>query len=136
MAERLLIVAIGMIGMAFTTQGLWAAMDAESFGRLVADFGPRNDHLIHDYAAASLAIGLGLLVAALRAPWRVPILAVAALWNGLHTVSHVVDHGQARTEALGTAEAILLALATGVLVAAAASTRQLARRGRDRRLQA
>lgn len=115
MTDRLVAVAIAGLGATFTALGLWAAVHAESFGGTVADFGPRNDHLVHDYAAASVAIGLGLLVAAYRRSWRVPVLSVAALWNGFHAVSHIVDHDEASTATLGTGVVILLVGATAVL---------------------
>lgn len=117
MTDRMITTAIAALGATFTAVGLWAAVHAPSFGRTVADFGPRNDHLVHDYAAASLAVGLALLVAAYRTAWRVPVLTVAALWNGFHTVSHVVDHDEASSPALGTAVVVLLVGATVVLVA-------------------
>lgn len=57
----------GILGGAFVALALWAAMHPPSFTSVLADFGPLNAHLIHDFAAASGAFGVGLIVA-----WRVP----------------------------------------------------------------
>lgn len=46
----------------------------------------------------------------------IAVLTVAALWNGFHAVSHVVDHDQASTAALGTVVVVLLVAATAALV--------------------
>jgi hypothetical protein len=93
----------------------WAAAHAPSFADAVADFGAENDHLIHDFAATSATFGIALLVAIAAPSWRTPILALAALWNGLHAVSHVVDIGAADPGIVGPIEAVAL-LATTVLL--------------------
>lgn len=50
---------IAALGGIFTGLGIWAAVGSGSFSRTLADFGPRNDHLVHDFGAASIAIGVG-----------------------------------------------------------------------------
>ena len=86
---------IALLGLTATALGGWLAVDPESSP--AAAFPPLNEHLIHDSAAAFLAFGIGLLIAARMPAWRVPVLALAALWNGLHTVSHIVDVDSAET---------------------------------------
>jgi uncharacterized membrane protein len=107
--------AIGVLGALFTGLGVWAGIDSRSFTRTLADFGPENDHLVHDFGAASVAMGVGLLVAVPRVAWRTPVLLVATLWNGLHAVSHVVDIDEAASLSVGIAEALLLVAGTAVL---------------------
>jgi hypothetical protein len=107
------------LGAIFVLLGAWAAVDSDSFARVLADFGPENSHLVHDFGATSSAIGTALLVAVWLPAWRGPVLAVAALWNGLHAVSHIVDVGDAASRAVAVTEAVLLVAATVLLAALA-----------------
>ena len=107
-----------VFGLGFTAMGLWAAADPRSFTDVVADFGAYNPHLIHDYAAASLAFGVGLLAAARLVAWRVPVLALAVLWNGFHAVSHIADVEHAASRAVGIIDAVGLVVLTGLLAVA------------------
>lgn len=115
MRHRLASVAIAAFGGLFAGLGIWAAVGSESFTRVLADFGPQNDHLVHDFGAASIAIGAGLLLAVRRTSWRTPVLVVATAWNGLHAVSHLADLAEARSLAVGIGEAVLLVVGTGAL---------------------
>ncbi|HSI27591.1 MAG TPA: hypothetical protein VK948_09285 [Aeromicrobium sp.] len=109
---------LALFGLGFTAMGLWAAADPRSFTDVVADFGAYNPHLIHDYAAASLAFGIGLLAAARRVAWRVPVLALAVLWNGFHAVSHIADVEHAASRTVGIIDAVGLVVLTGLLAVA------------------
>jgi hypothetical protein len=106
---------IGVTGAVFVGLGVWAAFFAASFERVVANFGPYNAHLVHDFAACSTTFGIGLLVGWRVQPWRLPVLALGAIWNGLHAISHVVDMASARTPVAGPIEAALLVAVTAVL---------------------
>ncbi|GAA2625792.1 hypothetical protein SMC26_19245 [Actinomadura fulvescens] len=106
----------GVLGLTFTALGLWAAVAPATFARTVANFGPLNEHLIRDFAAASLAFGIGLMAAARIAAWRTPILMLAAIWNGLHGISHLIEVDHAHPHVLGAVEAVLLALVTLALL--------------------
>ena len=104
---------IALLGLVATALGGWLAVDPESSP--AAAFPPLNEHLIHDSAAAFLAFGIGLLLAARVPAYRFPILALAALWNGLHTVSHIVDVDSAETQKDGVTAIVELAALTVVL---------------------
>ncbi|WP_063127676.1 hypothetical protein [Nocardia fusca] len=112
------IVLLGAGG-TFTLLGLWAALLPTDFLSVVANYGPPNTHLARDFAACALTFGFALLVADRRPGWRTPALTVTAVWNGAHTVSHLVDIGQATPYFVGPLEAVLL-LATTVVFAALA----------------
>lgn len=120
---RPLLIALGGLHLALAG---WAAFDATSFARTIADFGAQNDHLVHDFAAAAAAFGAGLLVAAYVRSWRVPALVLAGLWTGLHAVSHIVDAHAATPPALGPVEAVALVLVSGLFAALAWATREAA----------
>ena len=113
---------IALLGLATTALGGWLAVDPESSP--AAAFPPLNEHLIHDSGAAFLAFGIGLLIAARLPAWRFPVLSLAALWNGLHTISHIVDVNSAETKAEGVTVAIELAAVTVVLAALALWSRR------------
>jgi len=115
---------IGALGLLFTALGAWAGIDSATFTDVLADFGPENDHLVHDFGAGSLAIGAGLLLAVRRTAWRTPVLVVATVWNGLHAVSHLVDIGDAESRAVGITEAVVLVGATALLGAVAIASRE------------
>lgn len=117
-------VAIGLFGALFTGLGVWAGIDSASFTRVLADFGPRNDHLVHDFGAGSVAVGIGLLLAVRRSSWRTPVLLVATVWNGLHAVSHLADLGEAESRTVGVIEAALLVAGTALLGALAIASKE------------
>jgi hypothetical protein len=104
---------IALLGVATLVLGGWLAADPDSSP--AAAFPPLNEHLIHDSAAAFLTFGIALLVAARVPSWRLPVLVVAALWNGLHAVSHVVDVDRAATRSAGIWTAVELSAVTVIL---------------------
>src|SRR5690349_3824302 len=112
---------IALLGLVATALGAWLALDPKSSP--AAHFPPLNEHLIHDSAAAFLAFGIALLIAARVESWRFPVLAVAALWNGLHLVSHIVDVDRAATRADGVTAIVELGALTVVLAALAWKSR-------------
>lgn len=108
-------IVIGALGGLFVVLGLWAAVDSASFTDVLADFGPENSHLVHDFGAASIAVGACLLIAVRRTAWQLPMLVVATLWNGLHAVSHLADLEDAGSRVVGVTEAVLLVGGTVIL---------------------
>jgi hypothetical protein len=63
----------------------------EFFYNTVADYPPFNRHFLGDIGAFSLAVGVGLLLAA-REPYKHPlIIGVATLGNLLHVLNHAYD---------------------------------------------
>lgn len=97
-------------------QGAWMAAAPASFYDAVGPFGPRNEHYVRDAATWSLALGALCLLAATRPSWRLPVLALAALQAGLHTVNHIADAGLPESAFVGIFDAVALALLTGLLV--------------------
>ncbi len=107
MTEKSWTLALWVLGLVYVGLGAWAALAPASFTKELADFGSYNPHLIHDVATVLLALGTALVAAAHRPSWRTPVLAFAALWNGLHGVSHVVDLDMAATPQMGVGVAVL-----------------------------
>jgi hypothetical protein len=117
MTERAWRVTLSALGAIYLAQAAWAAADPASFTERLADFGAYNPHLVRDFAAAAATFGLGLPVAARVRAWRTPALALAAVWNGLHAVSHLADVDHAHPHAVGPLEAVALVAVTALLVA-------------------
>ena len=75
----------------------------------IGRYGIENSHYVGDVGAFTLASGIALLIAASRPSWRVPVLGFLALWYGLHAINHAFDTGEARSDARGWADTLLLA---------------------------
>jgi hypothetical protein len=90
--------------------GLLALIAPGTFFDEIGRYGVENLHYVGDVGAFNLAAGVGLLVAAQRPSWRVPILAVGAVWFAAHAINHAFDIDEARSDARGLADTLLLAL--------------------------
>ncbi|MEN8185141.1 MAG: DUF6790 family protein [Myxococcota bacterium] len=83
----MLLVALGVPSI---VNGLWMLADSQGwFARVASDVSPMNVHFVRDVGAAYLASGVGLCWAAWRPAWRLPLVAVAAIFHGLHALGHV-----------------------------------------------
>ena len=84
-------VVAAVIGAFYLVTGTWALLAPLSFFSSVANFVPLNIHLLHDVGAFQVGLGLALTVAvALRAPLRVPLIAVLGA-SVLHVIAHLED---------------------------------------------
>ncbi len=45
----------------------------------------------------------------MRPSWRAPILWLGALWYGFHALNHAFDTGEAKSEARGWSDTLLIA---------------------------
>jgi hypothetical protein len=83
-------VLLAILGIGSIVNGLWMQLDAQGwFARVAADVAPFNVHFVRDIGAAYLATGGALVAAALRPAWRVPLVATALVFHGLHALGHV-----------------------------------------------
>ncbi len=82
----------------------------------IGPFGTQNDHYLRDVATFYAATGVALVIAERKLSWRTPILFLAALQSGLHSLNHLADIGAAHPRWLGPADFISLTLATVALV--------------------
>ena len=106
-----------LVGASQVLTGVWVLADPGSFYDVIATYEPRNDHFLRDVGSWNVALGLAALYGARRASWRAPMLGILAVQFGLHSVSHLIDIGDADPEALGVFNFVLLA-GTTVLLAA------------------
>jgi hypothetical protein len=126
--ERALRIVVGALGVFHLLEGAWMFFAPASFFDTIGRYGLENTHYVGDLGAFVLAYGVALLLAAGRPSWRAPLLAIGALWYALHAVNHLFDVGEARSEARGIADTVLLALGAGLLAWLAAIADRLARR--------
>ncbi|MBI4259816.1 MAG: hypothetical protein HY658_04555 [Actinobacteria bacterium] len=108
--------ALYALGLAHLALGAWQAFSPESFFRSLGGFGLWNPHYIRDVATFYLALGAGLLVAAGRPAWRVPVVAVTAFQYALHSVNHAFDVRLASPAWVGYADLVALLAVTAVLL--------------------
>jgi hypothetical protein len=123
-AQRAALIVFGALNLIL---GAIMAIDPGWFFEHIGKYGARNDHYVGDVAAFYLAAGAGLVVAARRPAWRVPICSVAALWYGLHAINHLLDIGQASSDSRGWSDTLLIgavALALALLARAAHADEQ------------
>lgn len=112
MTDKTWTIVLWLLALLYLGLGTWAAFWPASFTEELADFGPYNPHLIHDVSTIQLTFGGALVIAAYVSSWRTPVLALAALWNGLHAVSHIVDVNDAATPLMGYGEVAILVVTT------------------------
>jgi hypothetical protein len=89
--------------------GLLAMVAPDTFFDDIGKYGIENSHYVGDVGAFVLAGGIGLLIAAFRPSWRVPVLGLFAIWYGLHAINHVFDTDEARSAARGWVDTALIA---------------------------
>src|SRR5918995_2051738 len=111
-AVRIAIIAVAAVNLA---TGLFAAIAPGTFFEEIGPYGAENGHYVCDLAAFYLAAGLGLVIAAGRPSWRVPMLAIAAVWWALHALNHLGDIGEASSDGKGIADTVLIALGAAAI---------------------
>jgi hypothetical protein len=115
LGERALRAILFALGATQVALFVWMIASPGTFFEAIAGFGGRNDHFIRDAAVFPLAIGAGLLVSVRRPSWRVPTLAIGAVWYLAHAVNHLIDIGDSEPGWVGPFDFVAL-LATGLLL--------------------
>lgn len=113
--QRTLRVVVVALGVFHLFEGGWELIAPGSFFDEIGRYGVENTHYVGDVGAFTAAYGLALLVAAARPSWWAPLLALGALWYGLHAINHLFDIDEARSDARGAVDTILLAIGAGLL---------------------
>ena len=108
--ERTLKAILLFVGAYHLVTGLLALFAPSTFFDEIGRYGAENLHYVGDVGAFTSAAGIGLLVAAFRPSWRAPILWLGAAWYWLHALNHAFDTDEARSQARGIADTVLLAL--------------------------
>ena len=111
MRNLLLVLAAYHLGL-----GLLMVAAPGTFFDELASYGAQNDHYIRDNATINLAFAAALAIAAGRASWRAPVLAVIGLQYALHVINHVFDVGETDPGWQGPFAVVSLALLGGLIV--------------------
>jgi hypothetical protein len=110
MTERSLRVVLAITGAYLVASGLLALIAPDTFFDDIGRYGVENSHYVGDVGAFLAASGIGVLLSVNRPAWRAPLLWVGAVWFGLHALNHLFDVGEARSDARGILDTVLLAL--------------------------
>ncbi len=125
-SERAIRAVLIVLGVVQVASGALALVAPGTFYDEVGRYGVENQHYVGDVGAFVLAFGIAVLIAAQRPAWRVPVLALGAIWYGLHAINHAFDVGDARSDARGIVDTIYIgigALLYAYLARAAARVR-------------
>ncbi len=103
---------IAAFGATYLGLGIWMAVAPHTFYTALGPFESYNSHYIRDAATFHLALGFGFLLALRNPSWRLPMLAVAAVQFGTHSINHLVDIDSAHPAWVGYFDFFSLAGAT------------------------
>jgi len=95
--------------------GLWLALAPGAFYDALAGFGARNVHFLRDNASYYLASAPVLAIAASRASWRAPVLALVGLQYALHAINHLIDVSDSDPSWVGPFDLVTITLAAVVM---------------------
>lgn len=110
MTERALKAVLIVVAAYHVLTGLLALLAPDTFFEQIGHYGFENSHYVGDVGAFILAFGVAVGISVVRPSWRAPILWLGALWYGFHALNHVFDAGEAKSEARGWADALLIAV--------------------------
>jgi hypothetical protein len=107
--ERALQAVLGFIAAYHVVLGTMQLLAPGTFFDEIGNYGIENSHYVGDVGAFTLAFGIAVGIAVVRPAWRAPILWLGALWYGLHAINHAFDTDEARSEARGWSDTLLIA---------------------------
>jgi hypothetical protein len=109
MTDRALKAVLVVIAAWHVVTGAMALVAPDTFFDQIGHYGIENSHYVGDVGAFMLAYGVAIAVAIWKVSWRAPILWLGAIWYGFHAINHVFDTGEAKSEARGWSDTLLLA---------------------------
>jgi hypothetical protein len=107
--ERTLKSVLAFVAAYHVLLGLMQLLAPGSFFEEIGNYGVENLHYVGDVGSFTLAFGVALAIAVVRPSWRAPLLWLGALWYGFHAVNHAFDTGEAKSEARGWSDTLLIA---------------------------
>ncbi len=107
--ERTLRAVLVVVAAYHVAMGLLALIAPDTFFNQIGHYGVENSHYVGDVGAFILAFGVAVGISVARPSWRAPILWLGALWYGFHALNHAFDTGEAKSEARGWGDTLLIA---------------------------
>ncbi len=108
-SERALKAVLAVIAAYHVVTGALALLAPGTFFDQIGHYGAENLHYVGDVGAFMLAFGVALAIAVVRPAWRAPLLWLGALWYGFHAINHAFDTGEAKSDARGWSDTLLIA---------------------------
>ena len=108
-SERALKAVLFVIAAWHVVTGAMALVAPDTFFDQIGHYGIENSHYVGDVGAFMLAYGVAVAIAVVRPAWRAPILWLGAFWYGFHAINHAFDTAEAKSEARGWSDTLLLA---------------------------
>jgi hypothetical protein len=109
MTEKALKAVLVVIAIWHIVTGGMALVAPDTFFDQIGHYGIENSHYVGDVGAFMLAYGVAVAIAIVRPAWRAPILWLGAFWYGFHAINHAFDTGEAKSEARGWSDTLLIA---------------------------
>lgn len=129
--ERTLQAVLVLISAYHIVTGVLALVAPDTFFDQIGRYGIENSHYVGDVGAFMLAFGIAVAVAVVRPSWRAPVLWLGALWYGIHALNHAFDTGEAKSEARGWGDTLLIAFGAGASAWLARVSERLSRETRE-----
>lgn len=108
-SEKALKAVLVVIAAWHVVTGAMALVVPDTFFDQIGHYGIENSHYVGDVGAFMLAFGVAVAIAVVKPSWRAPILWLGALWYGFHAINHAFDTGEAKSEARGWSDTLLIA---------------------------
>jgi len=108
-SERALRAVLTFVAAYHVFTGALALLAPGTFFDQIGHYGAENLHYVGDVGAFTLAFGIALAIAVARPAWRAPLLWLGAFWYGFHAINHAFDTGEAKSEARGWTDTLLIA---------------------------
>jgi hypothetical protein len=109
MTEKALKAVLVVIAAWHIVVGGMGLVAPDTFFDQIGHYGIENSHYVGDVGAFMLAYGVAVAISIWRVSWRAPILWLGAIWYGFHALNHAFDTGEAKSEARGWSDTLLLA---------------------------
>lgn len=106
--EKGLQAILAVVAIYHVATGLLALIAPDAFFEQIGHYGLESSHYVGDVGAFILAFGVAVGISVVRPSWRAPILWLGALWYGFHAFNHAFDTGEAKSEARGWGDTLLI----------------------------
>jgi len=107
--EKALKAVLAVIAVWHIVTGAMALVVPDTFFDQIGHYGIENSHYVGDVGAFMLAFGAAVAISIWRPSWRAPVLWLGALWYGFHAINHAFDTDEAKSDARGWSDTLLIA---------------------------
>lgn len=127
MRESNLKAIIAGFGIYHVLLGGLALFFPDTFFDKIGNYGIENSHYVGDVGALTTAFGVAFLLAVERPSWWAPLFWLGSITYAIHAFNHVWDIGEARSDARGLSDTLLIALGAVIFASLARAASKLDR---------